>query len=303
MFYGLLLGILSSFFFSFTFILNRSMSIGGGNYLWGAALRYVVMVPILYIYLKIAKKDQETHQVIKKDLSSWLLWSIIGFGIFYLAVCFGSNYGASWLVAGLWQFTIVAGVLLTPLFGKKIPKLNLSFSFFILLGVFLLQIENAKTLSIKESVLSILSIGIAAFAYPLGNRKMMELSSHRINTAQRVYGMALCSMPMWIVVMIYAYFESGFPSISQLVQASLVGLFSGVIATLMFFKGTEIVRNNPAHLAIVESTIAGEIPFTLLGGVLFLDESFPTSLGWIGLIIVIAGMILNSLSGVITNKK
>ena len=33
------LGILSSFFFAFTFILNRSMNLSGGYWIWSASLR------------------------------------------------------------------------------------------------------------------------------------------------------------------------------------------------------------------------------------------------------------------------
>lgn len=45
------LGILGSFFFAFTFILNRSMNLSGGFWMWSAVLRYVYTLPILAVIL------------------------------------------------------------------------------------------------------------------------------------------------------------------------------------------------------------------------------------------------------------
>ena len=58
-----------------------------------------------------------------------------------------------------------------------------------------------------------------------------------------------------------------------------VALFSGVIATILFFKATDLVKENLRQLAVIEATQSGEVLFTLLGGIL----------------IVVAGMIGNSL--------
>ena len=41
------IGVLSSVFFAVTFILNRSMELSGGSWLWSASLRYLFMVPFL----------------------------------------------------------------------------------------------------------------------------------------------------------------------------------------------------------------------------------------------------------------
>lgn len=44
---SILLGIVGAFFFAFTFILNRSMSLGDGYWIYSAILRYVFTLPIL----------------------------------------------------------------------------------------------------------------------------------------------------------------------------------------------------------------------------------------------------------------
>lgn len=111
----LVLGIIASFFFAFTFILNRSMNLSGGHFLWSASLRYIFMLPMLYLLLAPGKKIKPVVDSIKKNPVYWLVYSTIGFGFFYFFVTLASVFGESWLVAALWQLTIVCGMLLTPL--------------------------------------------------------------------------------------------------------------------------------------------------------------------------------------------
>ena len=42
------LGLLASLFFAATFVLNRSMNLGGGYWLWSASLRYLFMLPMTW---------------------------------------------------------------------------------------------------------------------------------------------------------------------------------------------------------------------------------------------------------------
>jgi drug/metabolite transporter (DMT)-like permease len=294
--HAILLGLLSSLFFAATFVLNRSMSLSGGDAWWSAALRFVFMLPMIYLLLAKRNAQSAVYREIRCNPLQWLLWSSVGFGLFYLPLTLSSDYAASWLVASSWQLTIIAGILLTPLFGQKIPLKNLFFSCVIVIGVLLIQLDNLRNLSWIESLYPLVLIIIAGFAYPLGNRKMMQLVGNRLNTQQRVYGMVLCSMPFWLVTMLIAAAKSGLPSIPQLSQSFLVALFSGVIATLLFFKATELVKHNVKQLAVIEATQAGEIIFTLIGGVLLLSDPIPSGLAVIGLVVVILGIFINGFS-------
>ena len=300
---ALFYGITSSIFFAFTFILNSSMNLNGGNWLWSSSLRYIFMLPILYLILLTQKDVKDVFISIKSNPIPWFFWSIIGFGMFYAPLTFASNYGQSWLVAGCWQITILAGILLTPLFNKNIPIKNLLMALIILIGVFLVQYEHATQLNFKQSLLSIIPIIIAAFSYPLGNRKMMELCNDTLNTFQRIFGMTLCSTPFWIVLSIIAFYQSGLPSPSQTLQSIIVAIFSGIIATFLFFKATELVKENPNKLAIIESTQAGEVIFTVIGELFLLNSSMPSSIGFLGLFIIIIGMFLNSIVSSKSNIK
>ncbi|EKY23228.1 hypothetical protein HMPREF0216_03013 [Clostridium celatum DSM 1785] len=305
---SLFLGILAAFFFSFTFILNSQMNTSGGSWIWSASLRYIFMLPILFIIVFSRKEIKPVLKSIKKNLLHWFVWSTVGFGLFYAPLSFASMYGASWMVASTWQITIIAGALLSPLFftiTKKsdyivhkrnlIPKKAVSFSLIILVGVFLIQSENANNITLTQLFLGIIPVIIAAFAYPLGNRKMMEICDNNLNTFQRVFGMTLCSLPFWILLSIFGIGTVGLPSYGQVFQSFLVALFSGVIATILFFKATELVKNNSHQLAVVEATQSGEVIFTLIGEIFILKNSLPGIIGYVGIILVIIGMILNSL--------
>lgn len=159
-----------------------------------------------------------------------------------------------------------------------------------------MQFEASSAASTKEILLGTLPVLIAAFAYPLGNRKMMEICSNRLNTLQRVFGMTLCSLPFWILMSSYGLCTVGLPSLGQISQSLIVAVFSGVIATLLFFKATNLARFDTRVLAAVESTQAGEVVFTLLLSILLFHDTLPQGLSLLGLGLIILGMILNSLA-------
>ena len=290
------LGILGSFFFAFTFILNRSMNLSGGFWMWSAVLRYVYTLPILALILWKNHQMREILEEIRRRPVFWLLWSTVGFGLFYAPMSLASTFGESWLIAATWQITIVAGVLLTPLFGKKIPLKNLALSCLILAGVFLMQSAHFRENSTENLPMVLIPILIAAFSYPLGNRMTMAGCPKHLTSMQRIFGMTLCSMPFWAVCALWAGWQAGLPSADQHLQSFLVALFSGVIATWLFFYATDLVKHNARWLALIEATQSGEVVFTLLGGILLLGDAMPSAAGFAGIALILTGMTANSLA-------
>ena len=295
---ALSLGISASFFFAFTFILNRRMNLTGGYWLWSCCLRYIFTLPMLYLLLMRSNGIRPVLVAIRSNPRNWILWSTVGFGFFYMPLTLASVFGESWFVASSWQISIVAGVLLTPLFGKKIPMKNLLCSLIIIGGVFLIQAMHFAHADLQGSAIALVCILVGAFSYPLGNRKMMQYCPENLSTHQRVFGMTLCSMPFWLILSLIAWIQSGAPSTGQLVQSSVVALFSGVIATLLFFEATNLVKDNARHLALIEATQCGEVIFTLLGGLLLLGDTSPDIFGYIGITVLLVGMIANSIISV-----
>lgn len=296
---ALFFGILAALFFASTFVLNRIMAVSGGSWQWTASLRFLWMLPILFVIVSIRGNLAPLFQAIKSNLLQWLLWSTIGFGLFYATLTFGASFGPSWLVASTFEFTIIAGMFIGPLLEKRgqrkgISKASLLFSIIIFLGIVLMQISEARATSVKSMLLGTIPVLIGAIAYPLGNRKMMQIAGNKLDAFQRTLGMTLCSMPFWILLSSFGYMDSGFPTESQLLQTLLVAIFSGVIATLLFFTATDIVRSDPKALAAIEATQAMEVIFTLFGEIILLHAALPNSYSCAGVGLVVIGMILHS---------
>lgn len=176
-------------------------------------------------------------------------------------------------------------------------------SLIILLGIILMQLEHSKHVSLENVLLGVIPVLIASLAYPLGNRKMMDICMGRLDAYQRVLGMTLASLPLWILLSVYGVFTVGLPSFGQTIQSGLVAICSGVIATVLFFKATDMVRGNMQKLASVEATQSMEVLFTLIGELLFLSIPNPSLLSWFGMFVVIVGMVMHSYVAQITRKK
>ncbi|MCM3705410.1 MULTISPECIES: DMT family transporter [Cytobacillus] len=304
---AIVLGIFSAFFFAFTFVLNRAMEIDGGSWLWSASLRYFFMIPLLGAIVAFRGNLRPLFIEMKKSPWPWLLWSFVGFGLFYAPLCFAAAYGPGWLIAGTWQITIISGSLLAPLFfvafetgngtvkvRGKIPFRGMMMSLVILLGVAVMQVEHASSISLRDTLLVIIPLIIASFAYPLGNRKMMDVCENRLDAYQRVLGMTIASLPFWFLLSVAAMATSGWPSFSQVTQSGLVALFSGVIATVLFFAATDLVRGNMQKLGAVEATQSLEVLFAVLGEVALLASPMPSGISLTGMALVIVGMVLHS---------
>ncbi|MBT2638301.1 multidrug resistance efflux transporter family protein [Bacillus sp. ISL-39] len=303
----ILLGVLAAFFFAFTFVLNQSMELSGGSWIWSASLRYIFMVPFLVAIVAARKNLKPLIKNIKQNPYPWFIWSFVGFVLFYAPLTYAAAFSPGWLIAGTWQITIISGALLSPLFYEatmtnqglvsvraKIPFKGLGMSVIILAGILLMQFEHARQIPIEMVLLGVIPVLIASFAYPLGNRKMMEVTNGSLDAYQRVLGMTLASLPFWLLLALYGLLTEGPPTMNQSLQSLLVAITSGVIATVLFFKATDLVRGNMQKLAAVEATQAMEVLFALAGEFLILSLPLPTPLSWVGIILVMLGMALHS---------
>ncbi|HLR69708.1 MAG TPA: multidrug resistance efflux transporter family protein [Virgibacillus sp.] len=304
---AILIGILAALFFSVTFIFNRSMELEGGSWIWSASLRFMFMLPILFLVVGWQHNVTPVMKHIKDNPVAWMVWSTIGFGMFYAPLTFATIYGPGWLVAATFQITIIAGSLLVPFLSKgkkqRIPIQSIFISLIILSGVFIMQLEHASSVPIIYVILCVIPLIISAFAYPLGNRKMMKVVNGELNTFQRLLGMTIASMPFWFILSIYGLAAHGAPSTSQVWQTFIVAVFSGIIATVLFFYATELVRHDNQKLAGVEATQSGEVVFALIGELLFLSAGLPSILSFVGMGLVIIGMILHSVVSALGNRK
>ncbi|TCI30197.1 multidrug resistance efflux transporter family protein [Exiguobacterium sp. SL-10] len=295
----LLLGVLAALFFASTFVLNESMQVNGGSWAYSASLRFLFMIPLLAFVVYVRGGMTRVRRALVEQPGPWLVWGTVGFGLFYVPICLAAEVAPPWLIAGTWQVTIIAGALLSPLFRRgdgtreRIPWTALRFSGIILFGVVLMQVEFLADFEPRFLWIGVVPVLIAAFAYPLGNRKMMAHTD--LDVFERILGMCIGSLPVWLLLFGYGL-TTGAPSGSQLTQTLLVALLSGVVATVLFFKATDLVKHDMGKLATVEATQALEVLFALIGELIFLQAHLPSGLSLVGISLVMVGVVLHSRS-------
>lgn len=298
------IGILSAFFFSSTFVLNRAMSLQEGHWVWTASLRYVYMLLMICLWLLLTRQGPVLGGALRLFRRHWLFWTTagsIGFGVFYALLTYSASFAPGWVVATTWQATILATPVVLLLFGKRVPARGMLFSSLIFAGIVLVTLEQAGAAPLGDILLGTLPVLGAAFAYPFGNQLVWEArhgKSPRIptihdpvmeNSVGRLLLMVLGSLPFWLVLVVVAAPPP--PTAGQLVKTALVAVFAGVIATSLFLHARHHAATS-YELAAVDSTQSMEVIFSLLGEIIFLHGAFPGATGAAGIALAMAGLIL-----------
>lgn len=295
--YAVGVALLAALFFTATYVFNRAIVVDGGHWAWSAALRYFLTLPLLALVLAFNSGFAPVWRALRAHPWPWLLWSAVGFTLFCLCLTWAAASGPSWLVAGSFQLTVVAGMLIAPLIYRdaraRLPRRALGLGLLIVVGVLLLQLGHFDGHLDASAWAALLSVSVAAVLYPLGNRQILlhlERSGEDLDATQRVFGMTLASQPFWLLVAVYAATQAGLPSASQVALAGGVALFAGTVATILFFHATGLVRNDPTALGAVEAMQAAEILFATALGVSLLGEALPSRRAALGAGLVIAGI-------------
>ena len=293
------LSLLSALFFTATYVLNRAAAVEGGHWAWTAALRYLWTLPLLLLLMPWLGGIAPVWKAIRAAPGAWLSWSGVGFVLFYILLSYAAASGPSWLIAGSFQTTVVAGMLCAPLLyddaRARIPRAALGVGLLIVAGVLLMQFGHAQGRLDAQGWIALLCVVASAFAYPLGNRGLLlhlERRGVELNASQRVFGLTLASQPAWIALAVWAWTQAGAPSASQVGLAFGVALSAGVVATILFFQATGMVRDNATALGAAEAMQAAEVLFAMLLGVLFLGEAWPRGQSLFGAVLVMAGIAL-----------
>ena len=301
------IALLSALFFTCTYVLNRAAATSGGHWAWTASLRYLITLPMMLLVMPWQGGVRPVWRAIRAHPGPWLLWSGIGFVLFYLLLSFAAASGPSWLVAGTFQLTVIAGMLCAPFLYRsrdgndaraRIPLPALAAGIVVICGVLLMQIGHSGGHLDSDAWIALVAVAISAFAYPLGNRGLLlhlERAGIDLNATQRVFGMTLASQPLWWAAAACAFAFVGPPPLGQIELAGGVALGAGVIATVLFFQATGMVRNDPSALAAAEAMQAAEILFATLIGVMWLGEAWPRGHTLWGAVIVMIGIVAFSI--------
>jgi drug/metabolite transporter (DMT)-like permease len=298
----LALGIVSGAFFSTTFILNEVMSVAGGHWLWSASLRYGFMMLFLSLIILYNGGLKQFRSVVALFFAHWRFWIVaggIGFGCFYALICFSADFSPGWVIAATWQFTVVASLFVFLGFGRRFPKRIWLFSALIFFGVLLVNVSHVEGFDLRALLLGGAPVLLAAFCYPFGNQLVWEAkngdndklpkihSPLLANVFNKVFLMTLGSLPLWFVLILVI--SPPVPSMIQVVNSSLVALFSGVCATSIFLYARNLAATSN-ELAGVDATQASEVIFALAGGMLFLHGNIPDFQAIAGIVMIMVGL-------------
>jgi hypothetical protein len=301
------IGLLAALLFSTSFVLNRSVQVGGGAWEWTASLRYLMTLPLLAAIVAARGGIAPVVAALRARPLAWLGWSTVGFGLFYAPLAFAVTSSPGWLLAGVWQLTILAGILLAPLLYRDhraaIPRRAVAGAVVVLGGVALTQADHVGAVGAHALAAGVLPVLVAACAYPAGNRKTMEVADGRLDTWQRILAMTIASLPFWLVLASLGLARAGTPGVDQLTQCAIVAIVGGLLATALFFAATARVRQHPARLAAVEATQSCEVVFAALLEIAVLGIALPSATAWTGVGLIVAGIAWASLAAAVGGRR
>jgi len=295
-------GITAAFFFSSTFAINRWLN-EVGHWYWTATLRYIYVFIFLSLILVFCYRWNFYKETIKCFYTFRYFWFFaggIGFGVFYLLLCFAASYSAGWVLATTWQITILMSPLVILLLGSKVPFRGISYLIIMFLGILLVNHEEFLSFSLID-LKSVIPISIAAFCYPFGNTlckyasegKFGKFRIDKFSVAKNVFSqmimMTLGAAPILIICGIFV--SPPPPTINQLYYTAIIGLFTGVIATALLYIARQQSKNNPFALAAADGTQAGEPPLALFWEHALFNQVLPSITSISGLAFVIIGIL------------
>ncbi len=297
----LFIGLLSSLFFTVTFLINRSISLEGGHWFFSGGLRLVYAIVLFTIGFILFKGVAYFKLIIKEYCNNFKFWTIagtIGFGFFYSLLCYAAAFSPAWIVATTWQITIISSLFILTFFGKKLSKKIWFFTIFIFIGIILVNLSYFDMSNLKTLLLGSIPVLIASISYPLGNQMVWEEKQKRKelqkkltvlnNSFAKVFLLMLGSVPFWIVL--YFFSEPTPPKLSQYISVAIITIISGIMATSLFLYARSKATSS-SKLMLVDSTQASQIFFALIGEILFYGATLPNTIGMIGLSITIIGII------------
>jgi len=302
----LFIGLLSSLFFTVTFIINRSISLDGGHWFYSGGLRLIYAIIFFTFGFIVFKGMSYFKLIIKEYLENFLFWTVagsIGFGGFYSLLCYSASFSPAWIVATTWQVTIISSLFVLTFFGKKLSKKIWFFTIFIFAGIVLVNLSHFDSSNLEALLLGSVPVLIASFCYPIGNQMVWEEKKKRKeeekdfmvinNSFVKVFLLVLGSTPFWVVL--YFLSDPVAPNTSQYISVAIITIISGILATSLFLYARSHATSSTT-LMIVDSTQSSQVFFALSGEMIFLNASFPNTLGLIGIAITFIGLLAISRS-------
>ena len=221
-----------------------------------------------------------------------------------MSLCYAASFAPGWVIATSWQLTIIVSPVMLLLMGNRVPLKCFAFVGLILIGILMVNFDHFSEFSDKL-VWAIIPVVIAACCYPFGNNLcgFAKNGGHKLiprindpvmdNTFCRVWLMTVGAAPIFFAAGIST--NPPAPTSGQLISTLYVAASTGVIATSVFLYARHGAKS-PFEIAAVDATQAGEVPFAFLLELTLFNGNSPKIIGLVGLVLVVTGIILFSLS-------
>jgi drug/metabolite transporter (DMT)-like permease len=298
------LGILSSAFFSTTWVLNRVIGLSGGHWVWTSSIRFVDTLAILALWLLIRRGPgffPIALDCFRRRLGFWLLVGTLGAGVFYGGVSFSSTFVPGWVVASTWQMTILATPPLLACFGLRVPMRGIAFAVLICVGIGLVNLHSFQSgIGGAAILLGALPVLVSAVAFPLANQFLNRAKSRALadpaspdnaifgDAAASLFLLILGSMPFWAILVLAT--QPPPPDATQLANILIVAICAGVLGSTIFLYARQ-ATSDAYTIAAVDASQATEVLFTLLAEIVLLGEPLPGPMGLLGVALVIFGLV------------
>lgn len=301
----ILYGIAAAILFSSTFVINRWLNVQEhGHWYWTASLRYIYVFLFLSIIIFFSNGIKAYQETLKCFFTYWYFWIFaggVGFGLFYLSLCYAASYSAGWVLATTWQTTILITPIIILLLGNKVSSRGVIYLLIIFSGIILVNYQEFPSSS-QINLKFIIPILFAAFCYPLGNTlckyacegRYSKIPIHQFPISKNIFSqiimMTLGALPVLFLFWVFIFPPA--PTTSQLYSTAYIALFTGVIATSLFYKARQLSGTNTFALSAADGTQAFEAPMALFCEWLFFNGLAPSKIGFLGLFFVIIGIFL-----------
>ena len=236
-----------------------------------------------------------------KNRYFWIFSGGVGFGLFYLALCYAASYSPGWVLAATWQITILMTPFVIRAFGNRVPTRGIIYLIIMFLGILLVNYDEFK-ISTHFDLRSAIPIAFAAICYPFGNTlckyacegKFKNIPINRYSISISVFSQILMmTMGAFPVLFLFWLITSPpLPTHSQLYSVAFIGLSTGVIATSLLYRARKMAGQSAFALAAADGTQAVEGPLALFWEWAIFRGLLPSLYGASGLILVIAGTAL-----------
>ena len=250
-----------------------------------ATIRFFIGSLVLFVIASL--RPSRSHTVERDPLAAWV-WAVSAFGQALYGAAFFSAVRSTGVAVGtvvaLGSAPLITGVI-TAISSRKVPSISwLGTTLFAIVGMSLIVVSGKESQVTMSGVALALSAGFGYALFALGSKTILSSGVSSELAMARVFGIAsLMLAPTLFFVNLKWLTES-----NAIVMVMWLGIVTLALAYWSYANGLRHLEPNQTTLiTLVEPVVA-----TVLG-VAVLSER-PSSVAWLGVLIVIASLLAES---------